>query len=59
MKRCYNCYWYAQCRQKFRCEFYDPVFGGEKTVVAEYRQSLREREEDAQEIIQEMNGKEE
>ena len=55
MKKCYNCYWYGRCGQTTRCEYYDPVYGGEKTVVAEYRQSLREREAEAQEIINEMN----
>lgn len=55
MKRCYNCYWYEQCRQATRCEYYDPVYGGEQKLVSEYRQSLQEREADAQEIIKEMN----
>ena len=56
MKTCKNCYWYDKCtNHDERCEYYDPIFGAEKVVEREYEESLKERAEAYQEIVDEMN----
>ena len=56
MKGCKNCYWYDKCDHKKRCEYYDPLLNADSIILREYKDSQREREEDAKEIIQEMNA---
>lgn len=58
MKRCSNCYYYDKCGKNSmqRCEFYDPIFGENKNVITEYEESLKERVEEYEELIEEQQG---
>lgn len=61
MKTCNNCYWKEHCIKDAdfnnrRCEDYDPIFGGDSTVAAEYEKSLVERFNTYQEIVNEQQG---
>lgn len=57
MKTCENCYWCDQCPDTGgRCEYYDPVEGGESVIIREYLQNLEERQEEYKELIKEQQG---
>lgn len=53
-KSCTNCYWYEQCRGTERCEYYDPLVTEDRTIKREYELSLRERQEDANEVLSDL-----
>lgn len=57
MKTCNNCMWADKCPDAGRrCEYYDPIIGSENIVMREYKQDLKERAEDYQEVINEQNS---
>lgn len=55
-KTCNNCYYYDKCDHTERCEYYDPIYGGDATALKEYNEALKERVDTYQEIIDEMNN---
>ena len=61
MKTCNNCYWKEQCEKyegfkNQRCEDYDPIFSAENIIIREYREDLKERLDDYQELIKEQQS---
>jgi hypothetical protein len=59
MKTCNNCYYFDNCsegdKSGGRCEYYYSLYAEENIVLNEYEESLRERVEVYQEIIDEFN----
>ena len=58
MKCTKNCYWYFKCKNhENQCEYYDPIYEFENLIIRkEYEESLKERVEDYQEIIEEQDS---
>lgn len=55
MKTCSNCYWVDKCPEAGkRCEYYDPVFGGEAQILKEYREDLKMRHKEYSGVISEQ-----
>lgn len=55
MKTCENCYWADKCPDAGkRCEYYDPIIGGENIVRREYEESLKERVEEYNDLVREQ-----
>lgn len=60
MKTCVNCYYYDKCGEEDKahgcCEYYDSIYDNGETVRKEYEESLTERVETYQEIVDELNS---
>lgn len=59
-KTCTNCYYYDTCKERIRCEYYDPLVdliedeSDDNYILQGYKESLREREEDYRAIVDEI-----
>lgn len=55
-KDCRNCFWADQCGERGkRCDDYYPLYGSEQRIENEYEKSLKERVDDYDKIVREMN----
>lgn len=52
---CKNCYWYDKCKNHEVCEDFEPI-NINSIIEREYEESLKERVDEYQEIIDEFNN---
>lgn len=55
-KTCNNCLYQNMCDCTERCDYYYPLYGEENIAIREYNEALKERVEDYQEIVDEMEN---
>ncbi len=57
MKVCEKCLWFDNCNDAGAvCDFYDVLFEDETLNILEYKNNLKEREEEYQLIVKEFNN---
>lgn len=55
-KSCEKCVWADQCACEHACEYYEEVDDCEKIVAEQYEDALRERVEEYEDLVKEVNS---